>query len=75
MPVLPEVMSALAFAVLTAVVNTGLAAPEVETGRRLLLACTLDVDSAVVVAPEVAPSATVVVIETPPVTAGDDDAG
>ena len=52
---LAEVMLGVALAVLTALVNTVLLASEVETGRILPVACTLDVDSAAVVAPEVAP--------------------
>ena len=52
---LAEVMLGVALAVLAALVNTVLLASEVETGRILLVACTLDVDSAAVVAPEVAP--------------------
>ena len=68
---LAEVMLGVALAVLTALVNTVLAASEVETGRILLVACMLDVDSAAVVAPEVAPSAVVVVIGPPLVAAED----
>ena len=70
-PVLAEVMLGVALAVLTALVNTVLLASEVETGRILLVACMLDVDSAAVVAPEVAPSAVVVVIGPPLVAAED----
>ena len=68
---LAEVMLGVVLAVLTALVNTVLAASEVETGRILLVACMLDVDSAAVVAPEVAPSAVVVVIGPPLVPAED----
>ena len=70
---LAEVMLGVDLAMLTAFVDTVLAATDVETGRILLLACMLDVDLAVVVAPEVAPSAIVVVIGPPLVTV--DDAG
>ena len=72
-PVLAEVMLGVDLVVLTAIVDTVLAATEVETGRMLLVACMLDVDLAVVVTPEVAPSAIVVVIGPPLVTV--DDAG
>ena len=68
---LAEVMLGVALAVLTALVNTVLAASEVETGRILLVAYMLDVDSAAMVAPEVAPSAVVVVIGPPLVPAED----
>ena len=68
---LAEVVLGVAVAVLTALVNTVLLASEVETGRILLVACMLDVDSAAVVAPEVAPSAVVVVIGPLLVTAED----
>ena len=71
-PVLAEVMLGVALAVLTALVNTVLAATEVETGRILLVACMLDVDSAVVMAPEVLPSAVVVVVIEPPLVAAED---
>ena len=65
-PVLPEVILGVALAVLTTLVNTVLlAASEVELERILFVACTLDVDSALAVAPEVAPSAIVNVIGTP----------
>ena len=70
---LAEVMLGVDVALLTAFVDTVLAATEVETGRMLLVACMLDVDLAVVVTPEVAPSAVVVVIGSPLVTV--DDAG
>ena len=69
---LAEVMLGVALAVLTALVNTVLLASEVETGRILLVACMLDVDSAAVVAPEVAPSAVVVAIGPPLVTVVED---
>ena len=69
---LAEVMLGVALAVLTALVNTVLLASEVELERILLVACMLDVDSAAVVAPEVAPSAVVVVIEPPLVTVVED---
>ena len=68
---LAEVMLGVAVAVLTALVDTVLLASEVETGRILPVACVLDVDSAAVVAPEVAPSAVVVVFEPLLVTAED----
>ena len=68
---LAEVVLGVAVAVLTALVNTVLLVLEVETGRILLVACMLDVDSAAVVAPEVAPSAVVVVIDPPLVPAED----